>query len=62
MEILRSRVSSDSYSDLTAYAMIDIITVKNADLDNAEPRKPPSTTPTSFRQWCAEIFQPALIG
>jgi hypothetical protein len=33
---------------------------KNDGLDNAEPRTPENSTPTSFRQWCAEVLSPAL--
>jgi hypothetical protein len=32
--------------------MLDMAVAKDNGLDNAEPRTPQSTTPTSFRQWC----------
>jgi uncharacterized protein YbjT (DUF2867 family) len=35
---------------------------KNNGLDNAEPRTPESTTPTSFRRWCREVLKRAMIG
>jgi len=35
---------------------------KNDGLDNAEPRTPASTTPTTFRQWCRDVLQPALAS
>ena len=31
-------------------------------LDNAEPRPPQSTTPTSFWQWCEEVLKPAVLS
>jgi hypothetical protein len=38
------------------------LVAKNQGLDNAEPRTPQSTTPTSFRQWCEEILKPAVLA
>jgi hypothetical protein len=40
--------------------MLDMMVAKNEGLDNAEPRTPQSTTPTSFRQWCEEVLKPAV--
>jgi hypothetical protein len=34
----------------------------NEGLDNAEPRTPQATTPTSFRQWCEEVLKPAVLA
>ncbi len=31
-------------------------------LDDAEPRTPENTTPTTFRQWCEEVFKPAFTA
>ena len=31
-------------------------------LDNAEPRTPENTTPTSFRWWCEQVLKPAVLG
>jgi hypothetical protein len=28
--------------------------------DNSEPRTPEASTPTTFRQWCAEVLAPAV--
>ena len=28
----------------------------------AEPRTPETTTPTTFQQWCEEMFRPAVGG
>ena len=32
-----------------------MMVAKDQGLDNAEPRTPESTTPTTFRQWCEEF-------
>ena len=31
-------------------------------LDNAEPRTPLSTNPTSFRQWCEDVLKPVVLA
>lgn len=38
-------------------AMMD---AKSQGLDDAEPRTPQSTTPTSFRRWCEEALEPVI--
>jgi uncharacterized protein YbjT (DUF2867 family) len=45
-----------------AQGMSDMMQAKNQGLDNAEPRTPESSTPTSFRQWCEEVLKPAVVG
>jgi hypothetical protein len=42
-------------------AMADVMSAKDQGLDNAEPRTPESTTPTTFRQWCGEVLKPAVL-
>lgn len=49
-------------SDAMAQGMLDMMVAKNEGLDNAEPRTPQSTTPTSFRQWCEEVLKPAVLA
>jgi uncharacterized protein YbjT (DUF2867 family) len=64
------RVSFETYkagfvdrgmSDAMAQGMTDMAWAKNEGLDNAEPRTPENTTPTSFRQWCEEVLKPAVL-
>ena len=43
-----------------AQAMLDMMVAKDNGIDNAEPRTPESTTPTSFRQWCEDVLEPAV--
>jgi uncharacterized protein YbjT (DUF2867 family) len=59
-EALKARMMGFGFSDAMAQAMVDMFDAKNAGLDNAEPRTPASTTPTTFRQWCTSSLKPAL--
>ncbi|WP_063038470.1 NAD(P)H-binding protein [Nocardia pseudovaccinii] len=47
-------------SEAMAQGMYDMLEAKENGLDNAEPRTPRATTPTTFRQWCEEVLAPAL--
>ena len=49
-------------SKASAQGMADMMRAKNEGLDNAEPRRPENTTPTSFRQWCEQVLKPAVFG
>lgn len=49
-------------SEPMARAMLDMMRAKDDGLDNAEPRTPENTTPTTFRQWCEEVLRPAVLG
>jgi uncharacterized protein YbjT (DUF2867 family) len=50
------------WSEAMAQGVLDMMVAKNEGLDNAEPRTPENTTPTSFRQWCEEVLRPAVLG
>jgi uncharacterized protein YbjT (DUF2867 family) len=49
-------------SDAMAQGMADMAAAKNDGLDNAEPRTPKNTTPTTFRTWCEEVLRPAVFS
>lgn len=49
-------------SEAMAQGMLDMAVAKDNCLDNAEPRTPRSTTPTSFRQWCEDVLKPAVLA
>jgi len=49
-------------SDAMAQGMADMAHAKSEGLDNAEPRSPQNSTPTSFRQWCMEVLKPKVTG
>jgi uncharacterized protein YbjT (DUF2867 family) len=61
-EALKARLSGDGMSEAMAQGMVDMMLAKNEGLDNAAPRTPQSTTPTSFRQWCEEVLKPAVLA
>lgn len=49
-------------SEAMAQGVLDMRQAKDKGLDNVEPRTARSTTPTSFRQWCEETLQPAVLA
>jgi uncharacterized protein YbjT (DUF2867 family) len=61
-QALKQRLLEGGTSEAMAQGVIDMWAAKASGLDNAEPRTPESTTPTSFRQWCEEVLKPAVIG
>jgi len=61
-EAFRAGLIASGTSEAIAQAMFDMMVAKNAGLDNAEPRTPQSTTPTTFREWCEEVLKPAVLG
>ena len=50
------------WSEAMAQGVLDMMLAKDEGLDNAEPRTPQNSTPTSFRQWCEEVLKPAVLG
>jgi uncharacterized protein YbjT (DUF2867 family) len=61
-EAYKARLTGFGMSEAMAQGVIDMMAAKNAGLDNAEPRTPVSTTPTSFRQWCEDVLKPAVLN
>jgi uncharacterized protein YbjT (DUF2867 family) len=61
-QALKDRLTGSGMSDAMAQGTVDMMVAKDQGLDNAEPRTPKSTTPTSFRQWCREILKPAVLA
>ena len=49
-------------SEEFAASLVEMHEAKDKGLDNAEPRAPENTTPTSFRQWCEEVLKPAVLN
>jgi uncharacterized protein YbjT (DUF2867 family) len=56
----KSRMLKAGMSDAMAQANVDMWVAYNQGLDTLEPRTPESTTPTSFRQWCADVLKPRV--
>jgi uncharacterized protein YbjT (DUF2867 family) len=61
-EALKARLTGFGMSEAMAQGMVDMALAKNQGLDNAEPRTPQSTTPTSFRHWCEDVLKPAVLA
>jgi uncharacterized protein YbjT (DUF2867 family) len=61
-EAYKSRFIELGMSEAMAQGMTDMAIAKNNGLDNAEPRTPENTTPTSFRQWCEEVLKPSVFS
>jgi uncharacterized protein YbjT (DUF2867 family) len=59
-EAFKAGLTARGMSDAMAQATLDMMVAKDNGLDNAEPRTPESTTPTSFRRWCEDVLQPAV--
>jgi uncharacterized protein YbjT (DUF2867 family) len=53
-------IAGAGMSEAAAVGMAEMMAAKAAGLDNAEPRTPANSTPTTFRQWCEEVLVPAL--
>jgi uncharacterized protein YbjT (DUF2867 family) len=60
-EAFKATLIGHGMSEAMAQGMVDMMLAKNEGLDDAEPRTPQSTTPTSFRQWCEEVLKPAVL-
>ena len=61
-QAVKDRLTGAGMSEAMAQATVDMMIAKDQGLDNAEPRTPESTTPTSFRQWCEEVLKPAVLA
>jgi len=60
-EAFKARLTASGMSEAMAQGTLDMMVAKKEGLDNAEPRTPQATTPTSFRQWCEEVLKPAVL-
>jgi uncharacterized protein YbjT (DUF2867 family) len=61
-EDFKATLTARGTSEAMAQATVDMLLAKDQGLDNAEPRTPQSTTPTSFRRWCEEVLKPAVLA
>jgi uncharacterized protein YbjT (DUF2867 family) len=61
-EAFKAQLIQNGMSGAMAQGMLDMAIAKDNGLDNAEPRTARSTTPTTFRQWCAEELKPAMLS
>jgi uncharacterized protein YbjT (DUF2867 family) len=56
----KERMLGLGMSEAMADGLLDMFDAKNRGLDRAVARTAASTTPTTLRQWCAEVLRPAL--
>lgn len=61
-EAFKAAMIGAGLSEAMAQGMVEMLLAKNEGLDTLAARTPASTTPTSFRSWCAEVLRPALLG
>jgi uncharacterized protein YbjT (DUF2867 family) len=61
-DAVKAGLIGNGWSDAMAQGMVDMMRAKDEGLDNAEPRTPEATTPTSFRQWCEDVLKPAVLA
>ncbi|MEY9856325.1 uncharacterized protein YbjT (DUF2867 family) [Catenulispora sp. GAS73] len=59
-ETFTANLAERGMSPAMAQAMTDMLSAKNAGLDNAAVRTPLTTSPTRFRQWCQDTLKPAI--
>ncbi len=61
LDAFQARLLQNGTSEAMAQGMVDMMVAKNAGLDNAVPRTPESSSPTTFRRWCEEVLKPAVV-
>lgn len=61
-EAYKARFTGFGMSAAMAQGMLDMAVAKDHGLDNAVPRTPKSSTPTTFHQWCEEVLKPAVLA
>jgi uncharacterized protein YbjT (DUF2867 family) len=61
-EAYKDRFIRLGMSDAMAQGYTDMAWAKNEGLDNGVQRTPQNSTPTSFRQWCEEVLEPAVAS
>jgi uncharacterized protein YbjT (DUF2867 family) len=59
---LGAALASYGIGDAFAQGMVDMMRAKDEGLDEGVPRTPETTSPTTFRQWCAEVLKPAVLA
>jgi uncharacterized protein YbjT (DUF2867 family) len=59
-EAFKARLLGFGMTEAMAQAMLDMAVAKDRGMDNAVPRTPEGTTPTSFREWCEQVLLPAM--
>lgn len=61
-EAFKAQLLGGGASESVAQGYVDMMRAKNEGMDNAAPRTPENTTPTTFRRWCEEELKPAVLS
>jgi uncharacterized protein YbjT (DUF2867 family) len=59
-EAFIATMTGKGMSEAMARSMVEMFQAKDKGLDNAVRRTERNATPTTFRQWCAEVLKPSL--
>ena len=59
---LKAQLLGRGTSESFAQGYVDMMRAKNEGMDNAAERMAKSRSPTTFRQWCADVLKPAVLG
>lgn len=59
-EAFKAQLLGSGMSPAFVQGYVEMMAAKNLGSDNAEPRTPENTTPTTFRQWCEDVLKPAV--
>ncbi|MDQ0380227.1 NmrA family NAD(P)-binding protein [Amycolatopsis thermophila] len=62
LEAFKAGLLRQGWSEAMAQGMVAMMAAKNDGLDNAEPRTPESSTPTTFRRFCEDVLKPAVLA
>ncbi|MDX6259173.1 MAG: hypothetical protein QOH84_861 [Kribbellaceae bacterium] len=60
LDALAARMTSFGLSDAFVGGMVDMMRAKDEGLDDGIARTPQTSTPTTFRQWCEQVLEPAV--
>jgi uncharacterized protein YbjT (DUF2867 family) len=62
LEAFEAGLAARGMSPAFAQGYAEMFAAKDSGLDDAEPRTPANSTPTSFRQWCETVLKPTVLG
>jgi uncharacterized protein YbjT (DUF2867 family) len=60
LDAFRSQLLAGGASESMAQATVDMYRAKDEGLDESAVRTAETASPTSFRQWCEEVLEPAV--
>jgi uncharacterized protein YbjT (DUF2867 family) len=63
-EAFKNQVTGNGVSEAIAQGLLDMVIAKENGLDNGVARTPQNAvdTPTTFRQWCEDTLEPAVLA